>query len=259
MKHAEYLHEMGLGPQWVSRAAAEVMPAEALASAPSAVPVEDVAESGAHGALPATAVTLVASAAQPLLRRDDVAALDFAGLNAAIRACSACGLSRTRTQAVPGVGAQRADWLLVGEAPGAEEDQRGEPFVGQAGKLLDNMLAAIGLQRGNNVYIANVLKCRPPSNRNPSPEEIVQCRPYLHRQIALLQPRIIVALGKFAAQTLLETDAPIGSLRGRLHQYEGVPLVCTYHPAYLLRSLGEKSKAWDDLCLARRTLVETLA
>lgn len=255
MKRAEYLHEMGLGPLWVSRSAAELLPVEAPASAP----VEDLAESGAYGALPATAVPLVTSAAQPLLRRDDVAALDFTGLNAAIRACTACGLSRTRTQAVPGVGAQRADWLLVGEAPGAEEDQRGEPFVGQAGKLLDNMLAAIGLQRGNNVYIANVLKCRPPSNRNPSPEEIVQCRPFLHRQIALLQPRIIVALGKFAAQTLLDTDAPIGTLRGRLHRYEGVPLVCTYHPAYLLRSLGEKSKAWDDLCLARRTLVETLA
>ncbi len=153
-----------------------------------------------------------------------------------------------------GVGDRNADWLLVGEAPGAEEDRIGEPFVGQAGRLLDNMLAAIGLARGENVYIANVLKCRPPANRNPEPGEVARCTPFLERQIALIQPRIIVAMGRFAAQTLLGSDATIASLRGRVHRYADVPLVVTYHPAYLLRNLPDKAKAWSDLLFARRTL-----
>ena len=182
--------------------------------------------------------------------------MDWPGLRGLICACAACPLHATRTQAVPGVGDEQADWLFVGEAPGADEDAQGEPFVGQAGKLLDAMLAAIGLRRGGNVYIANVLKCRPPGNRNPAPDEVAQCEPYLLRQVELLQPKLIVALGKFAAQTLLGEDTPIARLRGRLHDFRGIPLVVTYHPAYLLRTLPDKSKAWQDLCLARKTMRE---
>lgn len=178
----------------------------------------------------------------------------WALLKEAVPACTACSLHKGRTQTVFGVGDERADWMLVGEAPGAEEDRLGEPFVGQAGKLLDNMLAAIGLARGANVYIANVLKCRPPGNRNPEPDEVAKCSPYLQQQIALVQPKLIVAMGRFAAQTLLGTDATIASLRGRVHQYQGVPLVVTYHPAYLLRNLPDKAKAWEDLLFARKAL-----
>jgi DNA polymerase len=151
------------------------------------------------------------------------------------------------------VGDRNADWLIIGEAPGADEDRLGEPFVGQAGKLLDAMLASIGLARGDNVYITNVLKSRPPGNRNPEPDEVAACRPYLLAQIELIQPKLILALGRFAAQSLLDTDEAIGRLRGRVHRFQGVPLVVTYHPAYLLRTLSDKARAWEDLCLARRT------
>ncbi len=184
-------------------------------------------------------------------REEAIAALPWGELPAHIAACTACGLCRSRQHAVPGVGLEGARWLVIGEAPGAEEDRQGEPFVGQAGKLLDNMLAAIGLKRGEAVYIANVLKCRPPGNRNPEPAEVAACRPYLERQIALLQPKMILALGRFAALTLLDSDATIASLRGRVHSRQGIPLVVTYHPAYLLRNLPDKAKAWEDLCLAR--------
>ena len=180
--------------------------------------------------------------------------MSFTELQQSVSACEACGLCKTRNKTVFGVGDPNAQWLLVGEAPGAEEDARGEPFVGQAGRLLDNMLASIGLQRGRNVYITNVLKCRPPGNRNPEPREVAQCSPYLLRQIELIRPKLIVAMGRFAAQTLLETDATIGSMRGRVHRYRGLPLIVSYHPAYLLRSLHEKAKAWEDLCFARRTM-----
>jgi DNA polymerase len=175
-------------------------------------------------------------------------------LKEAVPACTACGLHKTRTQTVLGVGDENADWMLIGEAPGAEEDRLGEPFVGQAGRLLDNMLAAIHLKRGENVYIANVLKCRPPGNRNPEPEEVARCSPHLARQIELVRPKLIVAMGRFAAQTLLATDASIASLRGRVHAYAGVPLVVTYHPAYLLRTLPDKAKAWADLVFAKKTM-----
>ena len=180
--------------------------------------------------------------------------LDWIPLKAAVSGCVKCGLHKSRTQTVFGVGDENADWMLIGEAPGAEEDRLGDPFVGQAGKLLDNMLAAIGLSRRANVYIANVLKCRPPGNRNPTPEEVAQCSPYLLQQIALTKPKLIVAMGRFAAQTLLETGASISSLRGKVHQYAGVPLVVTYHPAYLLRTLEDKAKAWEDLLFARKTM-----
>ena len=172
----------------------------------------------------------------------------------AVAHCTACKLSATRTQGVLGVGDRNADWLIIGEAPGADEDRVGEPFVGQAGKLLDAMLAAIGLKRGENVYIANVLKSRPPGNRNPEPDEVAACRPYLLAQIELIRPRLILALGRFAAQSLLDTDEAITRLRGRVHQFQNVPLVVTYHPAYLLRNLPDKARAWEDLCLARRTM-----
>ena len=175
-------------------------------------------------------------------------------LKSEVSGCVQCGLHKTRNQTVFGVGDEKAEWMLIGEAPGAEEDRLGDPFVGQAGKLLDNMLASIGLARGRNVYIANVLKCRPPGNRNPAPEEVEKCSPYLLRQIELVGPKLIVAMGRFAAQTLLETDASISSLRGRVHRYAGVPLVVTYHPAYLLRTLEDKAKAWEDLLFARKVL-----
>lgn len=180
--------------------------------------------------------------------------MDWNQLKAAVAHCVACPLSQTRTQTVFGVGAENADWLFVGEGPGAREDEIGEPFVGQAGKLLDQMLAAIHLKRGEQVYIANIVKCRPPNNRNPSANEAAQCEPYLTRQIALIRPKLIVALGKVAAQNLLKCDDSISSLRGKVHDYSGIPLIVTYHPAYLLRSLPEKAKAWKDLCFAQTTI-----
>jgi uracil-DNA glycosylase len=189
-------------------------------------------------------------------RREEIMQMDWPALKQAVQNCQACGLRAGCTQTVFGVGDENADWLFVGEGPGAEEDQRGEPFVGQAGRLLDNMLAAIDLKRGENVYIANIVKCRPPGNRNPEASEAAQCEPYLARQIELIQPKLIVALGKVAAANLLATDAPIGALRGKVHQYRDIPLIATYHPAYLLRSLADKAKAWADLCFARRTVEE---
>jgi len=185
---------------------------------------------------------------------EDASSPGWVELKAAVPACTACALHQGRTQTVFGVGDEKADWLLVGEAPGAEEDRLGEPFVGQAGRLLDSMLAAIGLARGDNVYICNVLKCRPPGNRNPEPDEVTKCAPFLQRQIELIGPKLIVAMGRFAAQTLLGTDASIASMRGRVHRHAGVPLIVTYHPAYLLRNLPDKAKAWEDLVFARKTM-----
>jgi uracil-DNA glycosylase family 4 len=169
----------------------------------------------------------------------------------AVAVCGACKLCTTRRNTVFGVGDPKADWLIVGEAPGENEDIQGEPFVGHAGKLLDNMLRALGLNRREKVYIANVLKCRPPGNRNPEPDEVAQCEPFLRRQVELLQPKIIIAMGRFAVHSLLGTTDAIGKLRGQRHQYAGVPVIVTYHPAYLLRNMPDKAKAWADLCLAR--------
>jgi DNA polymerase len=177
--------------------------------------------------------------------------MEWDALAEAVAACRACKLCSSRRNTVFGVGDPRADWLVVGEAPGENEDLQGEPFVGQAGKLLDNMLKALGLTRREKVYIANVLKCRPPGNRNPEPDEVSQCEPFLRRQVQLLQPKVIVAMGRFAVQSLLGTTEAIGKLRGQKHSYTGVPVVVTYHPAYLLRNLPDKAKAWADLCLAR--------
>jgi len=195
----------------------------------------------------------------PTLERASVATLDWDALEARVAGCEQCRLCEKRTRTVFGVGDREADWMLIGEAPGENEDKQGEPFVGQAGKLLDSMLHALTLARGENVYIANVVKCRPPGNRNPEPDEVARCEPYLQRQVALVKPKLIVALGRVAAQNLLKTDASISSLRGRVHRYEGVPVIVTYHPAYLLRSLPDKAKAWADLCLADDTYRQALS
>ena len=185
-------------------------------------------------------------------RRSEIMCLEWKALKERVAGCTDCPLHTKRNKAVFGVGDENADWLFVGEGPGADEDAQGEPFVGQAGKLLDNMLAAISLKRGKNVYIANIVKCRAPGNRNPEPQEALQCEPYLHRQIELIRPKLIVALGKVAAANLLASDASVASMRGKVHQYRGIPLIVTYHPAYLLRSLADKAKAWSDLCFAVR-------
>jgi len=228
----QLLRELNLAPTWRRRAEVGVPQLEA-------------------------APTVARSTADP--RRLRIETLGWKTFAADVDACTACGLCRTRNRSVPGVGDVLAEWMFIGEAPGAEEDARGEPFVGQAGKLLDSMLAALGIDRKNHVYIANVLKCRPPGNRTPEPQEAEACRPYLERQIALIGPRLLIALGKSAASLLLGTDASIASLRGRVHRYQGRPLIVTYHPAYLLRSLPEKAKAWEDLVLARRTLASLKA
>ena len=180
-------------------------------------------------------------------------------LRAMVAGCTRCALHASRKQTVFGVGSETADWMIIGEAPGAEEDRQGEPFVGRAGKLLDEMLRAVGLDR-NSVFIANVLKCRPPNNRDPGQDEAQSCRDYLDRQIELVQPRLILAVGRIAAQLLLQTDAPLGRLRGQQHAVNDgqFPLVVTYHPAYLLRSPSQKRKSWQDLCLAR-SIVESSA
>lgn len=191
-----------------------------------------------------------------------IAEMDWTALRDSVAGCTACKLCEGRKNTVFGVGNERAQWMIVGEAPGQQEDLQGEPFVGQAGKLLDSMLRAIGLTRDEappsaQVFIANTLKCRPPGNRNPEPDELVQCEPYLNRQIELVKPRIIVAMGRFAVQSLLRSSEPIGRLRGQVHRYQGVPLIVTYHPAYLLRNLPDKARAWEDLCLARATFEQS--
>ena len=184
--------------------------------------------------------------------------LDWDELRRCVSDCTRCELSASRTKTVFGIGHQSADWMIIGEAPGAEEDRRGEPFVGRAGQMLDEMFRAIG-QRRDTVFIANILKCRPPHNRDPKPGEAAECRSYLERQIALVQPKIILAVGKIAAQNLLQTDDTVGRMRGRPHELNGIPLVVTYHPAYLLRSPSHKRDSWNDLSLARRLLSEAAA
>jgi uracil-DNA glycosylase len=240
----QILREMGLGPVWKLRAAAAATEAAAIAP-PLAAPAAPLPESA-----PLSAPVGAAAGADTA----PAAAANWEELAATVTACRRCRLCEARKQPVLGVGDVDADWLFVGEGPGAEEDQRGEPFVGQAGKLLDNMLAAIGLKRGADVYIANAVKCRPPENRTPMPEETASCRPYLERQIELIRPKLIVALGRPAAQTLLQAEIKIAAARGKLHDYRGIPLIVTYHPAYLLRTLPDKAKAWEDLCFMRRTM-----
>jgi DNA polymerase len=192
---------------------------------------------------------------QPAL---NIATMDWTTLQDTVANCTLCELHKTRTQTVFGVGNPEADLLIIGEAPGADEDKQGEPFVGRAGQLLNAMLKAIGFER-SDVYIANILKCRPPQNRDPSAEEAEACWPYLQRQIELIQPRVILALGRIAAQRLLKTNASLARLRGKQHYLEeiNVPMVVTYHPAYLLRSPQEKRKAWEDLQFLMDKLTES--
>lgn len=262
-------------------------PAAGTARVPDATPARSntnasaqmpVARAHAPSAQVVTRPAISAVSPAPAVRAD-VANLDWTGLQSAVASCQACGLCEKRKHTVFGVGGLDttrtdaavpvADWLIVGEAPGEQEDLQGEPFVGAAGQLLDNILRAIQLDRNRRavpdsangqatqgVFIANVLKCRPPGNRNPEPAEVAQCVPFLQRQVELLQPKLILAMGRFAAQTLLADTVPdvqttaLGKLRGQVHAYRGIPVVVTYHPAYLLRSLGDKAKAWADLCLA---------
>ena len=234
------LEEMGLTPVWRLR---QTAPGAEQALAAESAAVRESRTTSHESPQPV-----------PGDRRSEIMCLGWKGLKERVAGCTDCPLHAKRNQAVFGVGDENADWLFVGEGPGADEDAQGEPFVGQAGKLLDNMLAAISLQRGANVYVANLIKCRPPGNRNPEPHEALQCEPYLHRQIALIKPRLIVALGKVAAVNLLRREATIASLRGRVFEYQSIPLIITYHPAYLLRSLPDKAKAWEDLCFAVETM-----
>ena len=257
------LEEMGIGPLWRLRAP---MPVNKDLAAPRAAGGERTTIQEVPAAKRARSTQMVEprnstgvpgtriESASDDERRVQILRMDWKELKASVAQCVACPLHEKRINTVFGVGDEQADWLFVGEGPGAEEDAKGEPFVGQAGRLLDNMLAAIDLKRGENVYIANVVKCRPPGNRNPEAVEMHSCEPYLTRQIALIQPKLIVAMGRVAASHLLQTSASIASLRGSLHSYQGTPLVVTYHPAYLLRSLPDKAKSWADLCFARETM-----
>ncbi len=214
---------------------------------------------------PPTAATTTTRGSVPIGRATTpgkLASLDWPALRSEVATCRACGLCESRKQTVFGVGHENAHWMIVGEAPGEEEDQQGEPFVGPSGQLLDAMLHALDLTRleaapDKQVYIANTVKCRPPRNRNPAPEELIRCEPFLRRQIELVQPRVILAMGRFAVQSLLRTEDAIGRLRGRVHHVEGRPLVVTYHPAYLLRNPIDKARSWEDLCLAAEVAERT--
>ncbi|MES2023963.1 MAG: uracil-DNA glycosylase [Pseudomonadota bacterium] len=276
-RRTAFLHEMGLGPVWSQRTAAlqalEHEPvlltesAEAVeisVSVAAPVPQQRAAEptlSAWGDETPAAPATVPMAAAISALVKptSDIANMGWEQLKEVVSNCTECGLCKGRTQTVFGVGDQKAKWLFVGEGPGRNEDFQGEPFVGPAGKLLDNMFIAMGLKRGENAYIANIVKCRPTDatkrDRPPTAEEVDACMPYLQRQIALINPTVIVALGKTAALSLLKLDptTPVSKLRGTVHRYDEIPVVVTYHPAYLLRSLKDKSKAWADLCLAIQT------
>jgi len=255
------------GAQALASEPTQAAPAEAPVQHAQATPVSMPAPVAQRPAAPVRPSAPVAAPQSVALPADAVPLppgvdqMDWDTLQASVAECRACGLCQGRKNTVFGVGDRSARWMVIGEAPGENEDLQGEPFVGQAGKLLDNMLAAIGLNRAvvgaqegqSGVYIANTLKCRPPGNRNPEPVELQTCAPYLARQVALVQPAIILAMGRFAVQSLLQTTEPIGKLRGRVHQAQGVPVVVTYHPAYLLRNPADKAKAWADLCLALQT------
>ena len=273
------LAEMGVRVWWPSTPAEPAAQAMPAAPAPEAAPAvaSTVAPLSAGATAPMAASTAAAPAVAPrppqavsvrpaaapvpvLTTRplaDGVDRMDWTTLQATAAACQACDLCAQRKKSVFGVGDQQAQWMVIGEAPGEQEDLQGEPFVGQSGQLLDNMLKAVGLSRQaqgeGGVYIANAIKCRPPGNHNPTPQELATCAPYLARQVALVQPQIILLMGRFAVQSVLQTTEPIGKLRGQVHTYQGVPVVVTYHPAYLLRNPADKAKAWADLVLALKT------
>lgn len=262
-----FVGQLGLGPRWRLRGSLSRPGSSCCAPLENEIAAMNVAD-GENLPL-ADSIdrkhSIVASAIEPpapILRLGETPACSqfFGGWSeakSAVSVCVNCGLSEQRTQAVFGVGDEAADWLFVGEGPGAEEDLRGEPFVGQAGKLLDSMLAGLGIVRGQGVYIANAVKCRPPNNRTPEPDEIEACFPYLQRQIELIRPRVIVALGRPAAQALLKQEIRIGAARGQVFRFGEIPVVVTYHPAYLLRNPADKGKAWADLCFARKTLASS--
>lgn len=229
----EMLEEMGIAPRWVLKGA-------------SPSQVSNRADDEAH----------TVSAVPPNEEPSAVLSDDgWSSLEKQIYQCQQCDLCQHRHQAVVGVGDKKPLWLFIGEAPGAEEDVQGEPFVGQAGRLLDNMLKSLGLKRGDGVYIANAVKCRPPGNRTPSPKEMATCKPFLLKQIEFLTPRLIVLLGKSAVHSVLGEEKPLGQLRQQRFSFGEIPVVVTYHPAYLLRNLPDKSKAWEDLLFARRCLL----
>lgn len=247
-RHRKYLTEMGI-EVWERRGLARH-----AAAAPGIEPAHEARVPRRDGPAPSAMTEVEApGGADGIEHSRRVAAMNWEELARAVRTCTRCALHETRTQTVFGVGNHEAEWLVIGEAPGAEEDRQGEPFVGRAGQLLNSMLLAIGLSR-EQVYITNILKCRPPNNRDPRPEEERACRDYLERQIRLIRPKIILAVGRIAAQNLMKVDTPIGKMRGRTYSYQdtGIPVVITYHPAYLLRSPLEKRKAWQDLLYAKR-------
>lgn len=272
------LREMGLGPIWRMRGLASATPrAQAVSDAPRGEQPALRARSSLDQAPDRPRIDQVRQLAEPRppsttlsplpqsnraatvapgdgRRLAHIASLEWDALEDDIRGCTACRLCEGRQQAVPGIGDRSGAWMMVGEGPGAEEDRRGEPFVGPAGQLLDDMLAAIGLSRSHGVFIANAVKCRPPLNRTPQADEIAACLPYLERQISLVEPKLLVALGRPAAQSLLGGEIKINAARGRLFSHAGVPVVITYHPAYLLRNQSDKGRAWEDLCFARATM-----
>jgi DNA polymerase len=265
----DYLRELELWPffQLRQREAKSIEAAAVPIAATNAIPLAERGTNAppattpgatlpprARAPVPPSAPTLPVSIPQDPARASRIAALGWAELSQEVSACESCVLCKQRKQAVFGVGATDAPWLFVGEGPGADEDQQGEPFVGQAGKLLDAMLTAAGLTRGREVYIANVVKCRPPGNRTPTPDEAAACGPFLDRQIDLIKPRLIVALGKTAVTRLTGSEASMASLRGKVHRYRDIPVVATYHPAYLLRNLPDKLKAWEDLMFAKKLM-----
>ncbi len=269
-RRVAFLDEMGLGPVWSQRGAAALLqPGEdegpVIHPGAVSIPVAEelrVAEPVSSAWADAEPTTIVATApaiSKPVIPVNDVAQMDWEQLKSVVASCTQCSLCKSRTQTVFGVGDQKARWLFVGEGPGRNEDFQGLPFVGPAGKLLDNMFVAMGLKRGENTYIANIVKCRPTDankrDRPPAAEEASACQPYLERQIALIKPTVIVALGKTAALSLLKLDpaTPVSKLRGTVHRYADLPVIVTYHPAYLLRSPADKRKTWADLCLAMQT------
>ena len=255
-RRTRFLDEIGVGPLWLRRDVSSIGEPAFVETGETSLNVDSAdvpgESSSAAASAPAASVSTAPSAVE-------IAGMDWTALKSNVAGCVKCGLCRGRTQTVFGVGDEKAKWLFVGEGPGRNEDLQGEPFIGQAGKLLDNMLLAIGLKRNENAYIANIVKCRPTDangrDRPPTPQEAAACLPYLERQIALIQPKVIVALGKTAALSLLGLDpeTPVSRLRGTIHQYADRPLIVTYHPAYLLRNMVDKKKAWADLCLAMAT------
>ena len=262
---AALLREMGIRPMWrlrgrVADASHDERPTPThRLQLPDEVPRAVLPPQAVSPAHPQPKVDRPVAARASLPEATHLAGLDWEALEEAMRACTACALCKGRRQVVPGVGLRSAQVMFVGEGPGVEEDRRGEPFVGPAGKLRASMLASIGLSRSateaaSGAYIANAVKCHPPHNRTPAPEEIQVCHPFLARQIELVQPRLLVALGRPAAQSLLGREIKISATRGQLFRHREIPLIVTYHPAYLLRNLGDKARAWEDLNLIRRTL-----